>query len=40
MRYGVKVSRRAWLEAGDVLNTLESEALLKALHGKRPKKGK
>lgn len=40
MRYGVKVARRAWLEARDVLNTLESEALLKALHGKRPEKGK
>jgi len=37
MRYGVKVARRAWLEPGDVLNTLKPAALLKALHKKRPK---
>ena len=36
MRFGVKVARRAWLEAPDVLNTLKPAALIKALHAKRP----
>jgi len=31
MRYGVQVARRAWLEAGDVLNTLAAEAFLARL---------
>lgn len=38
MRFGVKVARRAWLEAPDVLNTLKPAALIKILHVKRPKK--
>jgi len=40
MQFGVKVARRAWLEAGDVLNTFEPHALLKALHRKRRKRPK
>ena len=35
MQFGVKVARRAWLEAGYVLNTFKPDALLKALHRKR-----
>jgi DNA polymerase (family 10) len=31
MAYGVSAARRAWLEKGDVLNTLDYRALLKAL---------
>ena len=31
MKYGVLVARRAWLEAGDVLNTLDVAAFRKAL---------
>ncbi|MCL6449666.1 MAG: PHP domain-containing protein, partial [Armatimonadetes bacterium] len=31
MPYGVAVARRAWLQPADVLNTLESEALLELL---------
>lgn len=31
MRYGVEQARRAWLEPGDVLNTLSAEELLAAL---------
>ena len=40
MRFGVKVARRAWLEAPDVLNTLKPAALIKALHAERPEKRK
>ena len=36
MRYGVSIARRGWLEKGDVLNTLDSERLLKRL---KPVKG-
>ena len=35
MKYGVITARRGWLEADDVLNTLSSDDLLKAL-GKAP----
>lgn len=35
MQFGVKVARRAWLEASDVLNTLKPDAMLKELHRKR-----
>ncbi|MGH9393806.1 MAG: PHP domain-containing protein, partial [Terriglobales bacterium] len=31
LRYGISVARRAWLEAGDVLNTLPAESLLARL---------
>jgi len=31
MRYGVGIARRAWLEPGDVLNTLPLEAFLEAI---------
>ncbi|MHB8734939.1 MAG: PHP domain-containing protein, partial [Terriglobales bacterium] len=31
MRYGVQVARRAWLEAGDVLNTLPADEFLARL---------
>jgi DNA polymerase (family 10) len=31
MRYGIKVARRAWLDKGDVLNTMELSDLLKYL---------
>lgn len=33
MHYGVEVARRAWLEPGDVLNTLPLEALMVHLRG-------
>jgi DNA polymerase (family 10) len=32
LRHGVDVARRAWLEPGDVLNTLPADDLLAALH--------
>jgi len=28
IRYGIGVARKGWLSAGDVLNTMETEALL------------
>src|SRR5215472_14992271 len=31
MRYGVLTARRAWLEAGDVLNTLSAKQFAKAI---------
>jgi len=31
LRYGIDQARRAWLEPGDVLNTLGAEELLKVL---------
>lgn len=34
IRYGVKTARRAWLEKGDVLNTLPAEEFLKSLRRK------
>src|SRR5258706_583234 len=34
MRYGVKMARRGWLEAGDVLNTLPAAEFAKAIHAK------
>jgi DNA polymerase (family X) len=34
-RYGIRQLRRAWLTAGDVLNTLEAGEFLAALHAKR-----
>jgi DNA polymerase (family 10) len=34
MRYGVMVARRAWLEAGDILNTLPVNQFAKAIHAK------
>src|SRR6185436_2219142 len=34
MRYGVKMARRGWLEAADVLNTLPVEQFAKAIHAK------
>ncbi len=37
--YGVAVGRRAWLEKGDVLNTLEVDGLLKRLKGGKRGKG-
>jgi DNA polymerase (family 10) len=35
LRYGVEIARRAWLEPGDVLNTLPLEALLASLSRRR-----
>ncbi len=37
MRYGVEVARRAWVEPGDVLNTLPLDALMAYLKGRRHK---
>jgi DNA polymerase (family 10) len=34
MRYGVKMARRGWLEAADVLNTLPVAQFAKAIHAK------
>ena len=34
MRYGVMVARRAWLEAGEILNTLPVDQFAKAIHAK------
>jgi DNA polymerase (family 10) len=33
-RYGIRQLRRAWLTAGDVLNTLPAEEFLRALRKK------
>ncbi len=35
MGYGVKMGRRGWLEAGDILNTLPAEKFLKSLRVKK-----
>jgi DNA polymerase (family 10) len=35
MEYGVGVARRGWIEKGDVLNTLDTAALLKQLDAMR-----
>jgi len=35
LQYGVSVAQRGWLEKGDLLNTLELDALLKRLRAKR-----
>ena len=35
MGYGVKMARRGWLEAGDILNTLPAEKFLKSLRVKK-----
>jgi DNA polymerase (family 10) len=34
MRYGVKMARRGWLEAADVLNTLPVAQFAKAINAK------
>ncbi len=39
MSYGVGIARRAWLEKKQVLNTLPTGALLRAIAKKRPKTG-
>jgi len=38
MRYGVGIARKGWLEAGDVLNALETEALLRFFQKRRSSK--
>jgi len=39
MVLGVGVARRAWLEPGDLLNTLELDELLEFLRSKRKRMG-
>ena len=34
-RYGIRQLRRAWLSAGDVLNTLPAAGFIAALHAKK-----
>jgi DNA polymerase (family 10) len=36
LRWGIVVARRAWLEAGDVLNTLDFAQFLASLRRNRP----
>jgi hypothetical protein len=38
MRYGVATARRAWLTAGDVLNTMTPEALTAWLEQPKPRR--
>jgi DNA polymerase (family 10) len=40
MTYGVSIARRGWVEKKDVLNTLESDQLIKRLKGCRAKKAR
>src|SRR5437660_2189601 len=38
MRYGIGIARKGWLSAGDVVNTMKTEALLKVLKEQRTKR--
>jgi DNA polymerase (family 10) len=38
MRYGIGIARKGWLSAGDVVNTMETEALLKFFKEQRTKR--
>jgi hypothetical protein len=32
LQYGVAMARRGWLTSGEVLNTLEAESFMQAVH--------